>query len=69
MDKPITRRRIVALAAAIPAAAQQPNTRPPIPTTPDDERRSVLAQFRSNADSIAKVALPMSTEPATHFKA
>jgi hypothetical protein len=69
MDARITRRKLVALAAAAPAAAQQPVTPPPIPSTPEEERQSILAQLRSNADALAKVPLPMSTEPAIHFKA
>ena len=68
MNRKITRRRAVALAAvaAAPAGAQQA---PPIPSTPEDERKAALAQFKSGAGAIAKVALPMATEPAVHFKA
>ena len=66
MTQRITRRRLVALAAAIPMAAQQP---PTIPTTPDEELKTIQAQNRANAELLAKVPLPMSTEPATRFKA
>jgi hypothetical protein len=65
----ITRRHLVALAGALHATAQPPDTPLPIPANPDEERKAVLAQFRLNADTLAKVSLPMSAEPATHFKA
>ncbi len=67
MHRRITRRHLVALAAALPAAAQTPPA--PIPANPEEERKAVLALFRTNGETLAKVTLPMSTEPATHFKA
>jgi hypothetical protein len=63
----ITRRTLLAAAAALPAAAQlQP---PALPATPAEESAAVQTQFRSNFDQLRKVRLPMSVEPATHFKA
>jgi hypothetical protein len=71
MKRRITRRDLVVLAAAVPAAglpsAAQPP--PPIPSSPEEDLKAALAQFKSSAGRIAKVDLPMSTEPAVHFKA
>jgi len=49
-------------ALAIPAAAQAP-------ADSDEETRSAHDLMRSNAQALAKVKLPMATEPAVHFKA
>ena len=64
MKQPITRRSLVALAAAMPLAAQAPT----IPSTADEELKAVQAQNRANAALLDKVTLPMSTEPAARFK-
>lgn len=64
--KSITRRNLVMIAAALPAAGQQPAA---APATPDDELKSARQNFRSAAEQLAKVKLPMATEPATRFKA
>jgi hypothetical protein len=50
------------LAVAIPAEAQAP-------ADSDEETRSAHDLMRSNAQALAKVKLPMATEPAVHFKA
>jgi hypothetical protein len=63
----ITRRNLVALAAAVPAAAGQQAA--PAPAAPADELRAARDQYQSQAGQLAKVMLPMATEPATHFKA
>ena len=54
---------MLAAAAAIPQAAT--------PQTPphDADLDSAREQMKSNAQQIAKVKLPMPTEPAFHFKA
>ncbi len=64
--KGITRRNLAALALALPGGAQQSA---PLPSTPDEELAAAKEQFRSSADQLAKVPLPMATEPATRFKA
>jgi len=57
---------MVALAAvAVPTGAQQPAAPPPVPSTPE-QRKAGVAQL---AGAVAKVPLPMTTEPAVHFKA
>lgn len=68
MTARITRRNLIA-SAALPATAQQPPTPAAIPSTPEEERQAILAQLRLNAETLSKVALPMSTEPAARFKA
>jgi hypothetical protein len=54
---------MLAAAAAIPQAAT-PQTPPP-----DADLDSARELLKSNAQQIAKVKLPMPTEPAFHFKA
>jgi hypothetical protein len=49
-------------AVVIPAEAQAP-------ADSDEETRSAHDLMRSNAQALAKVKLPMATEPAVHFKA
>lgn len=46
---------------AIPAVAQAPDS--------DEETRSAHELMRTSAEALAKVKLPMATEPACHFKA
>ncbi len=54
------------LAAA--AAAAQPGASQTA-ARPDADMQSARDQMRSNAEQIAKVKLPMATEPAFQFKA
>ncbi len=69
---PMTRRQLVlatpaALLAQTPQAPQpQP---PPLPRTPGEELTAVQQQQQRNAQTLDKVNLPMTTEPACHFKA
>ena len=66
----VTRRNLARMLAATtaipvlatPAAAQTP-------AGSDEETRSAHDLMRSNAEALAKVKLPMATEPAVHFKA
>ena len=55
------------LAAALlaPAAATQSQT----PSAPRDEVEAARARLKTNAEAMAKVELPMSTEPAFRFEA
>jgi hypothetical protein len=66
MTKPITRRGLLAVAAALPAASQQPV---PIPATAPEETASVQSQLQSDFEQLRKVRLPIGTEPATRFRA
>jgi hypothetical protein len=66
----ITRRKVARMlvattavaGVAIPAEGQAP-------ADSDEETRSAHDLMRSNAQALAKVKLPMATEPAVHFKA
>jgi hypothetical protein len=65
----LTRRTVLAAALPALAAAQTP----PVPATPatpvaPDYLAISAAQYKRNADALAKVAVPMETEPAFHFK-
>jgi len=60
----LTRRTVLASALPALAAAQTP----PTPAAPPDYLAISAAQYKRNADALAKVAVPMDTEPAFHFK-
>jgi hypothetical protein len=60
----ITRRMI--LTSAVPALAVAQSVPPPA-TAPDYIAISA-AQYKRNAEAIAKVPVPIETEPAFHFK-
>ena len=67
-----TRRELAAGFATSAVLLARPQAQPsvqPIPTNPDDELKAVRAQLHDAADQLDKFPLPMSTEPATIFKA
>jgi hypothetical protein len=68
MTKSLTRRDLFVAAAALPSVAQVAPP-PAIPSTPDEELAAARNTVRSNAAELNTVPLPMSTEPATIFKA
>ena len=55
--------RMLAVAAAVPQAA------PSQTLPPDAELEAAREPLKTSAQQIAKVKLPMATEPAFHFKA
>lgn len=61
MTSRVTRRQLTAV-LALPAAllAQNPKA--------DEELKAAREQLRQAADMLAKVEIPMATEPAVHFK-
>lgn len=61
----VTRRTLakIVAAAAVPAASAAPQSEA------GEETRSAHDALRNAAEQIAKVELPMATEPACHFKA
>jgi hypothetical protein len=62
----VTRRslaRLLAVAAVVPEAGVAQSA------APDADLDTARALLRTNAEQIAKVKLPMATEPAAHFKA
>jgi hypothetical protein len=66
----VSRRKLL-LAAAVTASAQAPAQAPttPAPQSADSELEAAKTQQRGRAQIIARVPLPMTTEPAFHFKA
>ena len=56
------------LARALIASAALPASAAP-QTTPDEETQSAHQALRVNAEQLAKVSIPIATEPAVHFKA
>ncbi|HEV2690948.1 MAG TPA: hypothetical protein VGV35_20470 [Bryobacteraceae bacterium] len=68
MPHKLTRRDLaVALSASTALFAQTPNA--PLTQNSDEELQAVRKQLAQNAQQLATVDLPMSTEPAVHFKA
>jgi hypothetical protein len=67
----LTRREIAtALSASAVLLGQTPA--PPVPQnalSPDDELKAARDSIRQNSEQLAKFPLPMTTEPATRFKA
>ena len=63
----MTRRQLV-LAAPAAALAQPQQTQPPLPRTPDEELNAAREQQQRNSRQLAALPIPMSTEPACHFK-
>ena len=62
----VTRRSLAKLLAAA-AVVQKTEAQTAAPG--DADLQTAREQMRANADQIAKVKLPMATEPAFHFKA
>jgi hypothetical protein len=67
MPAKLTRRSFAALAGAAGLLGQTPSP-PPLPKNPEEELKAARETAIKNAEQLAKVELPMSTEPAFHFK-
>ena len=65
----VTRREIATALSASAALLAQTPAPPEIPQNADDELKSARDSIRQNAEQLARFPLPMSTEPAAHFKA
>ena len=65
----MTRRDLLLVAPATLLAQPPQSQPPPLPKNADEELAAARDAQRGNADLMAKVTLPMSTEPAVHFKA
>jgi hypothetical protein len=67
MSTKFTRRELAAaLSTSAVLLAQAPT---PLPSNPDEELKAVKDTLQQNFQQLAKFDLPMSTEPAVHFKA
>jgi hypothetical protein len=63
----LTRRQLVAaLAPALAHTAALPQTT--APATPADELQAAQARVKANGEALAKLQVPMETEPAFQFK-
>lgn len=60
----LTRRQMVAALAPAAALAQ-----PPAPAAPGDELKAAQARLKANSQALAKLQVPMDTEPAFQFRA
>jgi len=66
----LTRRQLVA--ALAPAAALAQTVAPSqtaTPANPADELKAAQARLKANSEALAKLPVPMETEPAFQFKA
>ncbi len=61
--------RTMGAAVVMPAIAAIPIDVQAQPSTSNEETQSARDLLRSNSEAIAKVKLPMATEPPFHFKA
>ena len=66
----LTRRQLAAALAARPfsQAVAGPQGAPPRPA-PEAELAAARERLKANAETVARVAVPMATEPAFQFKA
>jgi hypothetical protein len=66
-------RREIATALSVSAVLLGQTPAPPVPQnpalSPDDELKALHDSIRQNSEQLAKFPLPMTTEPATRFKA
>jgi hypothetical protein len=70
MAEKLTRRQLAAaLSSSAALLAQQAPSGPPIPQNPDDELKAVREQNHQISEQLDRFPLPITTEPACHFKA
>ena len=70
MPSQFTRRQLAAAVAGSAALlGQTAPPPPPLPANPEEEILAIRTQLRANSELLAKFDLPISTEPAAHFKA
>jgi hypothetical protein len=64
----LTRRALAAVLSTSAALLAQPPS-VPLPSNPDEELKAAKDTIQQNSAQLAKFDLPMSTEPAVHFRA
>ncbi len=70
MKSRMTRRQLAGSLVAAAAAAQAPPEAPrAAPAGPAEDLEAARDQNRRSAEALAKVAVPIDTEPAFHFSA
>jgi hypothetical protein len=62
-------RREIATALSVSAVLRAQTAPAPLPQNPEEELKAARDSIRQNSEQLAKFPLPMSTEPATRFKA
>jgi hypothetical protein len=62
----LSRRQLAMALSVAPLLAQTPPA--PLPSSPDEELKAMKDTIQQNSVQLAKFDLPMSTEPAVHFK-
>jgi hypothetical protein len=67
MQSKVTRRQLAATLTGGALLAQAPT--PPLPKNPEEELKAARDDAKQRADQLAKVSIPMSTEPSFVFKA
>ena len=68
-DSKITRRTLVGIAAAVTSSVAQEPPAQPATSAPEQDLNTRRSQMKANFEQMSKTAVPMSTEPAVHFKA
>jgi hypothetical protein len=68
-DSRITRRALVGIAAAVTTSVAQEQPAPAAEPTPEQDLNTRRSQMKANFEQMSKTALPMSVEPAAHFRA
>jgi len=68
MQIKLTRREAALLLSASSAVLAQTPV-PTLPQNPDEEMKAARDSIRQNSEQLARFPLPMSTEPAVHFRA
>jgi len=69
MPLKLTRRELAAAVSVSSALLAQQTPPPPLPQNPEEELKAAREQLRQNSEALAKFDLPLSAEPAVHFKA
>jgi hypothetical protein len=65
----LTRRQLVATLAPAAALAQTAASPQTAPASPADELSAAQARLKANSEALARLQVPMETEPAFQFKA
>jgi hypothetical protein len=68
MSTKLTRRELAAVISTSAVLLAQ-TAAPPLPSNAEEELKAARDTLRQNSEQLAKVELPMSTEPAVHFRA
>ncbi len=65
----LSRRQLAGSVLSVAAANALAQNQPPLPVNPDEDLKAARDRVRANSERLAKIAVPMETEPALQFKA